>query len=78
MSMLLQCVVAQPGWVYTMRHLGLLADSLIIGQPAQMHSLIFLFSWPILLPPGDLLCLSLWHLFVSITLLFVNFACTPV
>ena len=42
-------------------YLGLLADSLIIGQPAQMRSLSFLFCWPVLLPPVGLLCLGLWY-----------------
>ena len=38
--------------------LGLLADSLIIGQPARLRSLNLLFCWPVLLPPGGLLCLD--------------------
>ena len=42
-------------------YLGHLVHSLIIGPPARMHSLNFLFCWPVVLPPGGLLCLDLWY-----------------
>ena len=42
-------------------YLGILANSLITGQPARLRSLILLFCWPVILPPGGLLCLDLWY-----------------
>ena len=59
MSMLLQCVVAQRGWVYTMQHLGFLADSLIIGQPDFFIFLArFTSSWRSAVPePVAFICI---------------------
>ena len=45
----------------TFWYLGILANSLITGQPARLRSLILLFCWPVILPPGGLLCLDLWY-----------------
>ena len=42
-------------------YLGVLANSLITGQPARLRSLILLFCWPVIFPPGGLLCLDLWY-----------------
>ena len=49
--------------------LGILANSLITGQPAQLHSLFLLFCWPVILPPGGLLCQDLWY--------FIRYAAVP-
>ena len=42
-------------------YLGILANSLITGQPARLRSLILLFCWPVILPLGGLLYLDLWY-----------------
>ena len=56
-------------------YLGVLANSLIIGQPARLRSQILLFCWPKYFLLG-VSCARTCGI-LSVTRLFVNFACAP-